>query len=61
MFLDAARDVERKVERLDRLTQDDRLHRNRELISARHHYDLVRARESLDRVIEIVGQPARTS
>lgn len=56
-FFDTTYDLQRKLERLERLSEDDRMPRNRELLAKRHTWDLMRAREALDRVIERLGYP----
>ena len=52
----AVRDLERVVAKLDRLSNDDRFGRSRETLRGKH--DVIRARDSLDKLVRILdGDP----
>lgn len=50
-FFDAAYDMNKAVERVARLTADDRFPRNADQVAAKHRNDLIRARDLLQQVI----------
>jgi hypothetical protein len=50
-FFDAAFDLRKAVERIERLVADDRFAHNAEQVAARHRRDLLTARDALDRVL----------
>lgn len=51
-FFDAAYDMTRAVEKVARLTEDDRFPQNVEKVAAKHRSDLIRARDLLQQVID---------
>ncbi len=51
-FFDAAYDLNKVTERIDRLTEDDRFPQNAEKVSAKHRTDLLRAVELLTRALD---------
>jgi hypothetical protein len=51
-FFDAMFDLTREIERLQRLTEDDRFSRNAEQVAARHRNDLLSAVEVLSKVLD---------
>lgn len=61
VFLPTVLDLQRLVERLDKLSRDDRLPRNRDVLARRHYYDLKRARDSIERAMERIGEPSQSS
>ena len=52
------REIQTRVERLNRLAADDRLPQNRDKVAVRNHSDLVRIINALQRVTTTIGQPA---
>jgi hypothetical protein len=52
-FFDAAYDLNKAVDRVERLTNDDRFPRNAEQVAAKHRSDLTRAVEALSRVLDL--------
>lgn len=50
-FFDAAYDMARAVERVARLTEDDRFPQNAGKVAAKHRSDLIRSRDLLQQVI----------
>lgn len=51
-FFDAAYDLTKVTERIQRLAADDRWPRNAEQVAAKHRHDLLRARDLLQEVID---------
>lgn len=54
-FFDAAFDLGKAVERVSRLSQDDRFPHNKEKIATKHRNDLIRARDLVTQVIELLN------
>jgi hypothetical protein len=50
-FFDAAYDMGKAIEKVARLTEDDRFPQNAEKVAAKHRSDLLRARDLLEQVI----------
>jgi hypothetical protein len=50
-FFDAAYDLTKQVERIHRLTEDDRFPQNAEKVAAKHRNDLLRCQDLLEQVI----------
>lgn len=50
-FFEAAYDLQKKVERIERLTEDDRFPKNKEQIALRHKNDLLRLAGTLSKVL----------
>jgi hypothetical protein len=51
-FFEAAYDMGKAIEKVARLTEDDRFPQNAEKVAAKHRNDLLRARDLLQRVID---------
>ena len=56
-FFDASYDLQKVVERIERLAADDRFSQNKEQIAAKHRTDLLRAIDALQGVVERLPQP----
>lgn len=56
-FFDASYDLQKVVERIERLTADDRFPQNKEQISAKHRADLLRGIDALQGVVDRLPQP----
>jgi len=50
-------DLDKKAAALERLTEDDRFPRNREVVGRRSYHDLRRTVESLQRVLDRLPEP----
>lgn len=59
-FWRATYDLQKVTERIERLSEDDRLPRNRATLSARYS-DLVRARDAIEQAMERIGEPSQSS
>lgn len=53
-FFTAVGDLTKNVERIGRLTADDRFPRNADQVAAKHRSDLIRATEALARVLDLL-------
>lgn len=51
-FFDAAYDLTKQVERIHRLTEDDRFPQNAEKVAAKHRNDLLRCQDLLQQVLD---------
>jgi hypothetical protein len=51
-FFDAVYDLKRNIERVKRLTEDDRFPSNKEKVALQHESDLLRAAETLSEVLQ---------
>lgn len=58
-FGETVYDLGKRVERLERLVEDDRMPRARGSLSARRFHELGRMRDILDRILDELGPPAR--
>jgi hypothetical protein len=56
-FFDASYDLQKVVERIERLAADDRFSQNKEQISAKHRADLLRGIDALQGVVDRLPQP----
>lgn len=56
-FFDASYDLQKVVERIERLAADDRFPQNKEQISAKHRSDLLRGIDALQGVVDRLPQP----
>ncbi|MFX0573132.1 hypothetical protein [Nocardia nepalensis] len=56
-FWSAARELRKNVERLQRLCGDDRFEGYAAQLGTRHHSDLIRARDAVQTVIDLLPQP----